>query len=155
MNRFERMFACLFLLAPAVLLLNLSATAQTPIYKPGQTIRISVTFEGLDAGKVTGAGMNLTLPDQVPRFAQPGFSSSECCGDSKPTGRPNTFEVSWKIPDNQASGDYQLTQLRAIFNDPGVTLSYVPPVDFPARTFRIDNPRTLVKPSVKDVKELP
>lgn len=136
-----------------VLLFNSSAKAQAPTYGPGQTIRISVTFEGPDAGKISAVMMSLSIPS--PSLSQPGFKTDIFPGDSKQTG-PNTFEVSYKIPENQASGDYPLGQLRAVIDrDAPITLFYNAPTDFPVRNFKIDNHKTMVKPTIKDVKELP
>jgi hypothetical protein len=96
--------------------------------------------------------MNLSIPKTIP--AQPGFNPQLAWGESKPTG-PSTFEVSLKIPDNQASGDYSLTEISAtIGQNPSITLNYTLP-DFPERKFRIDNPKSITKPTIKDVKELP
>jgi len=124
------------------------------VYHPGQTIRISVTFEGPDVGKIKGIGMDLSIPNGP--ASQPGFGTSIYSGDSKPAGSKNTFEVSYKIPDTQASGDYKLTQLRAEMSTGtgSVTVYYASPSDFSVRTFTIDNQNTLVKPTIKDVKDL-
>lgn len=136
----------------AVMLFNLATSAQTPAQHPSQTIKISVTFDGPDAGKVTSATMNW-YTDTIPAN-QPGFNQSMYSGQSQKTA-PNTFEISFTIPDNQASGEYTLTQIRAIANNGTITINYNSPADFPARKVKIDNPNTFVKPSIKDVKELP
>lgn len=137
-----------------VLLFGHSANAQGPVYHPGQTIRISVTFEGPDAERINLVYMNLSIPQTSVLASQPGFKYDIFPGESKPTG-PKTFEVSYKVPDNQASGDYPLGEIRAVINrEAPIELRYSPE-EFPRRTFKIDNPNTLVKPKIKDVKELP
>jgi len=136
----------------AVVLFNLASNAQTPVYHPGQTLRITITFEGPDANKVTGAAMSLnTSSSSLP--AQSGFLGSIYSGDSKQTA-PNTFEISYQIPSTQATGDYALNQLRAFVKVNGndqVTMFYQASTDFPSRTFKIDNPATVDKPKIKDV----
>jgi hypothetical protein len=138
------------MLVVLVLVFNNSAKAQGPVYHPGQTIRISVTFEGPDAGKVDAARMDLSTPKCSD--SQPNFNPSIYSGDSKPAGR-NTFEVAYKITDTQCSGDYTLIQLRAGIG--AIEVIYKSPADFTAKAFKIDNPNTLVKPQIKDVKEFP
>ncbi len=136
----------------AVVMFSLSANAQEPTQHPGQVVKISVTFDGPDAGKITGAAMNWYT--QTNPANQPGFAQSIFSGQSQKTA-PNTFEVSFTVPDNQASGVYTLNQIRAITGNGSIIIYYNSPADFPARTVKIDNSNTLVKPSIKDVKELP
>jgi len=153
MRTFQKAVVLTF--AVLVLLFNSSAKAQMPTYKPGQTIRISVTFAGVDAGKIGRVGMNLTIPQTPP--SQPGFATQTAWGQSKQIG-PNTFEVSYKIPETQASGDYSLGQINATVDPDSpypITISYTSPADFSDKKFRIDNPQSIVKPTIKDVKELP
>jgi hypothetical protein len=73
---------------------------------------------------------------------------------NKPGVAPNTLDVSFTIPTSQASGEYHLDAIRAMVADPNFTL-YYRGGEIPARTFRIANPATLVKPTIKDVKVLP
>jgi hypothetical protein len=137
------------------LILSLAATAQGPVYHPGQTIRISITFDGPDAKKIDRVAMSLSSAASP---SQPGFRTEIYSEDSKKTS-PATFEVSYAIPDIQGSGDYQLNQIRVFASvetgGPQITLYYNSPTEFPARTFKIDNSNTLIKPTIKDVKELP
>jgi hypothetical protein len=136
------------------LILSLSARAQGPVYHPGQTIRISVTFEGPDAGRIKQVQMHLVNTKSDP--SQPGYSYQINGGSSERKGNTNTFEVSWEIHPNQASGDYSLNQLNVAFDqDNQISISYVSPADFPERIFKIDNHASLVKPTIKDVKQLP
>lgn len=127
--------------------------AQTPVpvvYHPGQTITVTVTFEGKDADKIVSAAMNMTIPEQ-PKD-QAGFQNSFYSPASKNVG-PNKFEISFTIPDLQASGDYKLDQIRA-FAGPGssIVLYYNPPVDFTTKIFRIENSAKFDKPKIKDVQ---
>jgi len=140
---------CYFAVGMVILFLSIAATAQTPVYHPGDTIQLAVTFEGVDAGKVTGASMNWftqTIPDN-----QPGFQQSMFGNQSQQTG-PNTFRISFKVPDTQARGEYTLNQLRAELKvgSNSVTALYQQS-DFPARTIRVENSTTITKPKIKDV----
>lgn len=133
-----------------VLLANSNANAQTPVYHPGQKLIITISFDGPDADKVTAADFNFGLPGgSTP--SQPGFSAAMFSNNSKPAAAPHTFEVTFDIPDNQASGEYHLSQIRAAFNSPSVALTYSGD-ELPARVAKIENPRTLTKPKLKDVE---
>jgi len=143
----------MLIFAVVFLLLSGYAKAQSPVvYHPGQSIRITIKFDGPDAGKIKSAVINLHLP--AISESQPGFSAEIYGGESNPVG-PNTFEVSFKIPETQASGDYQINQIRAIVNVSGsetVTLFYNSPTDFPAgKTFTVENPNSIVKPEIKSI----
>jgi hypothetical protein len=132
-----------------VLLLCGSAKAQQPVYHPGQEIKITLTFEGPDAGKISLVQAFLQTPDTAKN--QPGFRQDMSASDSKTT-KPNTFELVFKIQENQASGEYTLDQIRGtIDRDAPITLYYRAPADFPVKTFKVENPKTIVKPTV-DVK---
>jgi hypothetical protein len=144
----------IWLIAIAALFMSFAA-AQTavPTYKPNQTITISVTFEGIDVSKITAVRWiaNISTP-ALP--SQPKFSTQMNAGASKPGSTPNTFDVSFTVQTNQASGDYDLNDIRATVANPSVDLMYAPP-EFPQRMLRIDNSQTLTKPTIKDVKVLP
>lgn len=120
------------------------------VFRPGDTIKISVTFEGPDAGNISAAQANLTVPEI--QKGQEGFKGEMFPGNCTPAG-PNTFMVSFPIPENQASGEYKLEQLRATTAIKGtpITLIYYS-VEFPAKTYRIENPNHIVKPKITDVK---
>jgi transcriptional regulator with XRE-family HTH domain len=49
----------------------------------------------------------------------------------------------------------QKTRSHKPANNAPVRFDYKSPNDFPARTFKIENSKTIVKPTIKDVKELP
>jgi hypothetical protein len=153
MGTFKRMINYrVVTLAVLALLFDGFATAQIPTYHPGQTLRISVTFEGPDAGRITQVQMVLATPK--PDASQPGFSASINGGSSERKGNTNTFEVSWEIQPNQASGDYTLNQLNVYFDKGNqISLTYLSPADFPTRVFRIGNSGALIKPKIKDVQD--
>jgi hypothetical protein len=151
MRASEKAVCCrVWAIAILVVLFSGYAKAQAPVYHPGDVIRISVTFDGPDAGHITAAMINLGTPKAPSN--QSGFSTEIFPGVSKQTG-PNTFEVSYTIPETQASGEYPLSQIRALFGPSGaqITLFYNSPTDFPSKTFKIDNPKSIVKPTIKSV----
>jgi sporulation-control protein spo0M len=142
----------LFMVLAAVLFCG-SAKAQAPAateYHPGDTLKISVTFEGGDTDKITAVSMYLV--NSKPPVDQPGFQSDVRSRDSKQIS-PNTFEISYTIPENIASGEYHLNDITASFFKAAdrVNLSYGPS-EFPAKAFTIKNSKTLVKPKIKDVR---
>jgi hypothetical protein len=141
------------MLAVLVLLFYGSAKAQeTPIYKPGQTIRFSVTFEGADASKINSAQMfwdTPKAPDDQPNFE----TSINTGGSSKKIPGQKAFELSYLVPSNQASGEYTLTQIRGGVDSPSLTLQY-PSQEIPTLKLTIKNTQTFERPKVKDVKVL-
>jgi hypothetical protein len=141
--------------AIAALFCALPLTAQTaiPTYKPHQTITISITFQGPDADKIKSASWVAKLSSDVSP-SQPGFSSQMIGNASKPGSTANSFDVSFTVPTSQASGDYNLVNINAYPSNQDILLGYSPP-EYARRVLRIDNPQTLVKPTIKDVKVLP
>jgi hypothetical protein len=146
----------------AALLFCVTAKAQTPAtpatlptYVPGDTIKITVTFDGPDAGKVVCAFLNAQLTS-APDPNQPNFSSSFGASECKLTA-PNTAEISCKISDTILSGEYQLTSITATVK-PGkegnINYGYAPS-EFPALKFKITNSITIKKPGIKSVTVLP
>jgi hypothetical protein len=127
----------------------LAAQPAVPTFHDGDTIELSVAFDGPDAAKITRVVMNATAGE--PAKNQSGFTNNVFPGESRPNG-PNAFIVSFKIPANQASGEYQLGEIRAITDSNApVTLSYTAVADFPATKFKIENRNHIVKPTIKDV----
>jgi hypothetical protein len=131
------------------------ALGQIPVpsaYHPGQEIRISVTLNGVDASKVKAVAANLSIPGVSKD--QAGFAISLFTQESKQVG-PNTFEVTFRIPSNLASGQYRLDQIRALTGEaPQLTVFYGSPDDFPNVTFRIENPERFIRPGITNIKEL-
>lgn len=140
-----------WILAVAVVLsLAVSAKAQeqTQVYHPGQIIKVSVTFDGPDADKISKVAVNLKT-SQSPAD-QPGFSTDLYSQESSSTV-PRTFVISLPIPTTQASGDYQISQIRIFVTEPNINLIYSPPGDFTTKTYTIKNPEHFVKPDIKSV----
>jgi hypothetical protein len=133
----------------AALLLSGTSRAQAPhVYHPGDVIAIFVMFDGPDAGRITGAAADLQATINPPD--QPNFSTDLYSSESGPSS-PKTFEITLKIPTNQASGVYKLVLLRGVVTTPSIVLEYRPPTDFGELTFTIDNPDHFTKPTIKDV----
>lgn len=132
-----------------VLLFKSNANSQTPVYHPGQDVVVTITFEGPDAAKIVRTTFNFGLPGGS-SSSQPGFANGMYGQPSKKIGS-NTFEMSYHIPNEQAAGEYHLSQITAQFEDPTVNLIYSQP-EIPNRVLKIDNSRTLTKPTVKDVQ---
>ncbi len=142
-----------FILTVLVLVIGSNARAQSPVYHPGDTIRVSITFEGPDAARITSAFMVLATSEPA-SDNQPGFSK-QCQSDSTAVSS-TTVVLTCKILDNQASGEYKLTLIRAVINQSApVAFEYAPPNDFRPKAFKVENPNHVVKPTIKDVKELP
>ncbi|MGD1073518.1 MAG: hypothetical protein ABSB15_25685 [Bryobacteraceae bacterium] len=144
------------ILVAVLMALGSVATAQTPppipppVYHPGAMIRVNVTFAGSDAMKISRVWMNLSLTTPI-QIGQAGFLDSIGSGESKKTA-PDTFEVSYTIPTNQASGEYRLEQINTIIDqDAPIRFSYGSPDSFPVRTFKIENSKTIVKPTIASV----
>lgn len=130
----------------------LMAQNAVPTYKPNQTITLSITFQGPDASKIKSAQWVANASALQPN--QPSFSQQLDARDSKPGASPNTFDVSIKVGEEQATGEYEVQVIRAITDNPPLNL-YYSGTDVPARKFRVENSLTFTKPSIKDVKVLP
>jgi uncharacterized protein YfaS (alpha-2-macroglobulin family) len=131
-----------------VLGLGVSAKAQTPIYRPGDVIKVTVTFSGPDADRIKKISAEMQVPEVS--TDQAGFSNDLQSQDSSPAG-PHTFTVSLKVPETQATGDYKLRWVTAYAAEPNVNVSYVAPADFTAPTFRIENRTRFVKPAIQSI----
>ncbi len=133
-------------------LCSVPAKAQGPVYKPGDTFRLSVKFAGPDADKVSAASFGLK---REPVANTTPFIDTFDARESKKIGQ-DTFEISFVIPKTQASGEYKITYIQATIDlGNGKTgFSYLPG-EFTAKAFKVDNSTTLEKPIIKDVTELP
>lgn len=131
-----------------VILLGAGLLHAQTVYHPGQEIHVSVTFDGPYVVKVKKVQIVASIPTAPD--SQPGFKTEIFLTESRQTG-PNTFDVWYRVPDNQASGDYPLKQIRAGVSDSSLTLFYESD-DFPARTLKIENIQSFVKPKIKDVQ---
>jgi hypothetical protein len=122
------------------------ANAQTPVYRPGQTIKITVTFEGKDAGRIEEVSADLRTSETHEN--QPAFIVDLPSQGSHPT-TPNTFEISVKIPENATSGVYKIVWFQCIIRDLRINFVYESPA--PSLTYKIENPNHIEKPTIKEV----
>lgn len=133
-----------------------SAKAQSasPVYRPGDVVRVSVVFDGTEASKIGTVRVIGNAVESGPPKDQPNFTTNLDASSGKKLG-PNTFEVDLPITDNMARGDYRITEIRAqisLSDNAGVWVNYDSP-EFPALNFRIDNSKTLTKPTIKSVTQ--
>src|SRR5262249_23769740 len=112
-----------------------NATRVTPFYKPGDTLRLSVAFDGTNIDDIKDLQISLLFNDAQIPDNQRGFNTQPYGGESKRVS-PTAFELSFKIPDNCATGNYYL-RLLATVN--GRRIFYSSPKDFDQRIFRIEN----------------
>ena len=120
-------------------------------YHPGQSIEVTITFDGPDADKITTAQINMSVPAPAD---QHDFKTDIYPGTSTRTA-PGKFLVTYQIPQSQATGDYTLSEIRAILDvgkDAPITIIYHAPSDFQAKTYKIDNPNKITKPTITSVK---
>lgn len=136
----------------AVLLAAMTGAAQETarVYRPNQSIAITVMFQGPDAAKITGVAVNLKLMGR--RSAdQPGFATEMYAQQTTPSA-PDTFAVSIPIPTNQSAGVYEINQIQIFVAKPDLTLTYHPPKDFATKTYRVENTTHFTAPTIKSVR---
>jgi hypothetical protein len=64
----------------------------------------------------------------------------------------DSFEISYTIPTNQATGEYRLGSISTLIDaEAPIRFSYGSPDSFPVRTFKIENAKTIVKPTIATV----
>ncbi len=122
------------------------------VYHPGETLTLSLAFDGPGAVQLHELRMTLTAPENKD---QPGLAASIMTITSKKSG-PEEFEVRYVIPESQATGDYNLVQVIARTEGPNpLTFSYNRTNNLPPLAVRIENDRRGVKPKLKAVTALP
>lgn len=138
-------------LVATVLIISGSAKAQiaSPIYHPNDVIKISVTFEGKDAERISHASAELKTADE--HSDQLNFTG-DFTGESTDVPGAKTFEILVKVPANATSGTYKLVNITAYVRDLNINITYVSPADFKALTYVVENASHLVKPTIKDVR---
>jgi len=130
------------------------ATPQIPVYRPGDMIRVAVTFDGPDADKIIQVRGYMKTDSPAKPKEQPNFNQDENTSSGKRLG-PDSFEIDFPIDTNQASGDYRLVEVSATLQVHGqgtVAYSYPQPATL---VFKIDNPNTVVQPQLKSITPLP
>jgi hypothetical protein len=159
MNSTQRMMRIMLigmiaLLAMTALLAQEATVAgASPFYKPGDTIRISITFDGSDVGDIHAAQVTIRNFAE-PEKGQQGFNTVLNGGDSKRASR-NTFEVSIKVPDIIASGEYRLHQIYITFEGGRPPVYYTMETDFKEKLlFHIKNSKHFEDPKITSISEL-
>jgi hypothetical protein len=144
--------AVLIIVAVPLLPARQVATA-TPFYKPGDTIRLSVTLEGSDLDDILAVHANLQGLTETPH-GQKGFQTTLNGGESKRVS-PTTFTVELKVPDLISDGDYRLLYIQIDFktNQRPSAYYYVTLREIPELHFQIRNPKHFENPIVKTITE--
>lgn len=132
-----------------LLSLGISAKAQGPVYRPGDSIRITVTFDGPDADKLTTANMYLEGPASNLPPGQEGFLAQISTANAQKVA-PGKFTISYLIPENLASGEYHLIAITGFIGP--IAFTYQATKDFQPKSFKIENSKTYKRPTVKDVQ---
>jgi hypothetical protein len=126
----------------------LSANAQSVsverVYRPGDTIRLQIVFEGANVSELQGIKIAL-YANKPASENERGLLTQLSGGESKRVSE-NTFEASFQIPENAATEDYALVLL---VSAPNRTLQYTSPKDFAAQVFHIANPNHSGSPKIK------
>jgi len=137
-------------IAVLFLLLSNGANAQAPVYRPNDIVKISVSFEGPDAGKINGGRMYWEAPKN-PDPKQSTFSTNITSTiSSRKDG--NVLEISFVIPQSQASGEYKLGEIDLYISFANGSIPFIYSAgEFPAKTIRIENTLGVTKPKIKDV----
>jgi hypothetical protein len=122
--------------------------AQIPApYHPGETISFSISFDGKDASKMTGAQAYFRLTSRL-HDEQQAFSTQLGVTTAKPIS-PGVFEISIVIPPNMATGTYSFFQANTGTPDVG----FVYNEGLPILTVTIENSSEISKPAFKSIKE--
>ncbi len=126
--------------------------AQTPptVHHPGDTVTITVLFDGTDAHRLQNVTVNMGISD-LPKD-QAGFSNTLYFGESKPDG-PGVFKLSLKISNNTASGVYKLTQIRARASIGEAPTEITYNEGLPTYSITVENDKRFARPAIKSVRE--
>jgi hypothetical protein len=116
---------------------------------PGDVIKFEVTFQGVDADKITAVYTQLQSPAQ-PSPEQAGFTGNLNSSDFQRVS-PGIFDIEVKVPDNALTGDYTL---RLDVRSNSIQLNYFAGQQFQMRPVHIENLRKFVQPAVQ-VAQLP
>jgi len=111
---------------------------------PGDVIKFSIKFDGVDANKITAVYPRLWTNSQ-PQVEQAGFVNAFNSSDFRLIS-PGNFEIQLTIPENAVSGEYVLNMdVRA----GTLQLSYSDGQQYHMRPIRVENERKFVQPGVQ------
>jgi len=116
---------------------------------PGDNVKYEVKFDGPNADKIRTVNAGLRMRGDTPKD-QVGFSAY-IPDDGVSPSPSRAFELTFRIPENAANGDYYLN-LSAIAEEGSG--DYRDGQEFNAPPIRIENPRTFTPPGIT-VKPLP
>lgn len=142
-------------LAFAVLLacsLSQAQVKELPLH-PNDVRKFEVTFSGPDAEKIDSVCLQLRATTEAPAN-QVGFTTVIPCMawlPPVPVGAPRIFHPEIRIPENAATGDYNLEVISRVVADAGGT-TYTAGKQFQLHSFHVENPRTFTPPKIT-VKE--
>jgi len=121
-------------------------------YSPGQKIVITATFEGADADHLAEGNFCFGLMQETALASQPSFSGQICSSGPDSKLLPlHTLEMTFTVPNNQAAGQYRLSQISINLKNPNINFIYGKD-ELPIRMVKIENPATATKPKLKDVQ---
>src|SRR5260370_22170305 len=127
---------------------QVSIATASPFYKPGDVIRLSITFDGPDLEAIHDVQTHIRNLAQ-PEKAQFGFETNISGAESKRVSR-NTFEVAARILDSTASGEYRLDQIVVFYKAGRPNLTYTVDVEFKQKLlFHIKNDKRFENPTVQ------
>lgn len=126
-----------------------SGSARAQAYKPKDIVPIFVTFTGEGAEKVTEVRVigNTSKPTNPEH--QPNFSTNLDTSSGKKVDK-NRFEIDIPITDITASGDYQITEIRAEIKvgENSTVWIFYQSSEFSPIKFKVENPNTVTKPKI-------
>ena len=123
--------------------------AQPLARHPGDVIKYEIKFDGPNADRIKSVNAGLGLRTQIPKD-QAGFAGGISENNIQPSA-PKTFELSFKVPENIADGDYYLNFSALAAEGFG---NYSDGQEFNVPAVRIENPKKFTPPAVS-VKPLP
>ncbi|MBZ5705720.1 MAG: hypothetical protein LAN63_10230 [Acidobacteriia bacterium] len=119
-------------------------------FKPGDPLHYYVRFDGNP--ELTGLTVSFQLQEEMKKD-QAGFSSGFTLSGMKSVS-PGLFEVNGTIPNNAATGKYQLIQVTAVHSPAGRSYNY--PKDFSEKvTIEIVNDAGYNFPPIKSISPNP
>src|ERR1700682_3775861 len=131
---------------------QLTATAITFV-GPEEMIKVRVTFEGQSLNDIANVFFTIQKTDGSVTPDKAGFDTGANSGESKNIA-PGVFELTLKVPENLATGDYLMMTVWTNFKTPSRPTANFPLSDRQMLRFHIRNPRHFENPEVKSVVEV-
>lgn len=149
-RRFSR--RCLFgAVSLTALAISSAFAADTPeamvAYRPGDTVRIFITFK--EPISLKGADVRFNLEGTLPEGQKVFLNYFDVTSPVKSSEKE--FELTGKIGDDVASGTYQLAFINAT-DQADLTRMFNPGPDFPAITVCVRNDNHISFPDIKSVR---